>query len=107
MLARFLPAGVGTLLAFSVYGLEKYMIGSLHPTWTQKIGFMPLVKGNTLVLLSKRYRHDLPSAGNRTYVQPNRQIRIDKFDYANLTGLQQTYELGVNDGKVFAASSLK
>jgi predicted acylesterase/phospholipase RssA len=157
---RFLPAGVGTLLAFSIYGLEKYMTGSLHPTWTQKIGFTPLVKGNrdvetvgeyieivlasscvppvlpgngykgqrvldggiidnvpayladgregnTLVLLSKRYRHDLPSPGNRTYVQPSRQIRIDKFDYANPTGLQQTYELGVNDGKVFAASSLK
>jgi hypothetical protein len=157
---RFLPAGVGTLLAFLVYGLEKHMTGSLHPTWTQRIGFTPLVKGNsdaetisdyieivlasscvppilpgngykgqrvldggiidnvpayladkregrTLVLLSKRYRQDLPSFGTRTYVQPSRPIRIDKFDYANPAGIQETYELGVNDGKTFAASTLK
>ena len=61
-------------------------------------------EGRTLVLLSKRYRSALPEPGQRVYVQPSEQITIDKFDYANPNGLQQTYDLGVRDGAVFAAA---
>ena len=60
--------------------------------------------GRTLVLLSKRYRRPLPDAGKRIYVQPSEAIRIDKFDYANPQGLEETYDLGYRDGWDFAAS---
>jgi predicted patatin/cPLA2 family phospholipase len=60
--------------------------------------------GRTLVLLSKRYRRPLPDAGKRIYVQPSEAIRIDKFDYANPQGLEETYDLGYRDGRDFAAS---
>jgi predicted acylesterase/phospholipase RssA len=151
----FLPSGLGAMLAFMIYGLEKHLTGVLHPTWTRKLGFQPLVKGSqdaddvgdlvdmilasscvppvlpgegykgqrvldggiidnvpayladcrdgtTLVLLSKRYRQSLPDHPGRVYVQPSEQIQIDKFDYANPRGLQETYELGVKDGLGFA-----
>jgi predicted acylesterase/phospholipase RssA len=58
--------------------------------------------GTTLVLLSKRYRKPLPRLPQRVYAQPSRQIRIDKFDYANPQGLQDTYDLGLEDGRRFA-----
>jgi len=155
---RFLPSGPGAMLAFLVYGLEKHLTGVLHPTWTRRLGFEPVVRGNreaedipdlidiilssscvppvlpgaaykglrvldggvidnvpahladgregkTLVLLSKRYRQDLPAPGQRVYVQPSQPIKLDKFDYANPEGLQETYDLGVRDGVAFAAAS--
>lgn len=155
---RFLPSGAGAMLAFVIYGLEKRLTGVLHPSWTRRLGFQPVVRGNqeaedvpdlidiilasscvppvlpgegyrglrvidggiidnvpahladgregtTLVLLSKRYRQVLPAAGQRVYVQPSEPIRIDKFDYANPAGLQETYELGLRDGTRFAARS--
>lgn len=147
----YLPSGPGAMLAFLIYGLEKHITGVLHPTWTGKLGFEPVVRGNqeaehvadlidiilasscvppvlpgkgykglrvldggvidnvpahladgrdgrTLVLLSKRYRQKLPEDGQRVYVQPSEQIRIDKFDYANPEGLQETYDMGFRDG---------
>jgi len=42
----FLPGILGPLAAFPVYGLEKHLTGAVHPRWTQKMGFRPLVKGN-------------------------------------------------------------
>ena len=60
-------------------------------------------QGRTLVLLSKRYKSELPEPGQRVYVQPGEPINIDKFDYANPAGLQQTYDLGLRDGTRFAA----
>jgi predicted acylesterase/phospholipase RssA len=63
-------------------------------------------EGHTLVLLSKRYRRPLPVPGQRVYAQPSEPIRIDKFDYANPDGLQATYELGLHDGRRFAAAQL-
>ena len=154
---RFLPSTLGTLLAFTIYGLEKHLTGVLHPSWTRKLGFQPLARGNrdaedisdlidailasscvppvlpgdgyrgqrvldggvidnvpahladgregrTLVLLSKRYKRPLPEPGQRVYVQPGETIRIDKFDYANPIGLQETYDIGFRDGAGFAAS---
>ena len=61
-------------------------------------------EGRTLVLLSKRYRSPPPEPTQRVYVQPSEQITIDKFDYANPVGLQQTYDLGLRDGADFAKS---
>lgn len=43
---KFLPSTLGTMLAFTVYGLEKHITGVLHPSWTRKLGFQPLVRGN-------------------------------------------------------------
>lgn len=158
MMARFprlLPSSLGALVAFSIYGLEKHLTGSLHPSWTRKLGFTQMVASNkdakdiselvdavlasscvppvlpsepfksqrvldggiidnvpahladgreglTLVLLSKRYKSELPASEIRTYVQPSEAITIDKFDYANPEGLQQTYDLGYKDGMAFA-----
>ncbi len=155
-----LPGGLGALAAFTIYGLEKHLIGVVHPSWTQKLGFKPLVQGNhdaegvddlidmiiaascvppvlsaggfrgmqvldggiidnvpahlangregrTLVLLSKRYKKQIPQVPGRVYVQPSEPIRIDKFDYANPSGLQETYDLGIQDGAKFATSILR
>ena len=152
---RLLPSSLGALLAFSVYGLEKHLTGTLHPSWTRKLGFSQVIASNsdaknvselvdsvlasscvppvlptegfrgqrvldggiidnvpahladgrqglTLVLLSKRYKSALPQSMVRTYVQPSKQITIDKFDYANPEGLQETYDLGFRDGMAFA-----
>ena len=57
--------------------------------------------GQTLVLASRRYERALPSTGRVTWVQPSEPIEIDKFDYANPEGLQQTFELGLRDGREF------
>jgi Patatin-like phospholipase len=152
---RYMQGGFATTMAFSVYGLEKHLTGKIHPSWTQKLGFTPLVygnqdalgvedfismilsascvppvlpgdgfrgqavldggmidnvpahlsdarPGNTLVLLSKRYRKPLPEVPRRTYLQPSKPIKLDKFDYANPAGLQDTYDLGYGDGMAFA-----
>ncbi len=59
--------------------------------------------GDTLVLLSQRYETPLPTRPHTAYAQPSRRIRIDKFDYANPEGLQETFELGAEDGARFAS----
>lgn len=43
---RYLPSGIGAAIAFSVYGFEKRVKDVLHPTWTQLLGFEPIVRGN-------------------------------------------------------------
>jgi predicted acylesterase/phospholipase RssA len=154
-----LPGGVAALLGFTVYGLEKRLTGRVHPRWSRRLGFQPLIanageaksvddlvtmvlaascvppvlpsppyrgmnvldggmidnvpafmadrrSGRTLVLLSKQYRRALPQVEGRTYVQPSRSIRMDKFDYANPEGLQEVFELGAADGHAFALDSL-
>ena len=59
---------------------------------------------STLVLLSKRYRRPLPQPTQRVYVQPSQPIEIDKFDYANPSGLEKIFDLGMADGAEFAES---
>jgi len=34
------------IVAFTIYGLEKHITGVLHPTWTPKLGSLPLARGN-------------------------------------------------------------
>jgi predicted acylesterase/phospholipase RssA len=60
--------------------------------------------GQTLVLASRQYDYELPSTDRVTWVQPSRRIKIDKFDYANPDGLQETFELGLRDGREFGRS---
>lgn len=57
--------------------------------------------GETLVLLSRKYEHPLPSDERVTWVQPSKPITIDKFDYANPDGLQETFDLGFADGLAY------
>ena len=57
--------------------------------------------GETLVLLSQRYERSLPKQDGVTWVQPSAPIKIDKFDYANPEGLQETFDLGLRDGRAF------
>ncbi|MEM8605958.1 MAG: patatin-like phospholipase family protein [Myxococcota bacterium] len=58
--------------------------------------------GDTLVLMSQRYENTPRKRPGMTYVQPSKTIKIDKFDYANPDGLQETFELGLHDGARFA-----
>jgi predicted acylesterase/phospholipase RssA len=60
--------------------------------------------GETLVLLSRKYERELPSTKRVTWVQPSKPITIDKFDYANPDGLQETFEIGLHDGREFGRS---
>lgn len=59
--------------------------------------------GRTLVLLTRRYGK-LPEIPGRTYVQPSEPIPIKQFDITNAEGFRKAYELGLKDGKAFAAS---
>ncbi len=60
--------------------------------------------GDTLVLLSRMYERPLPAKRGVTWVQPSKSIKIDKFDYANPDGLQETFDLGLDDGREFGRS---
>lgn len=59
--------------------------------------------GKTLVLLTRRY-DKIPEIPGRTYVQPSEPIPISQFDITNADGFRKAYELGLKDGKAFAAS---
>jgi len=59
--------------------------------------------GRTLVLLTRRYKN-IPEVPGRTYVQPSAPIPIKQFDIRNAAGFRLAYELGLKDGKAFAAS---
>jgi hypothetical protein len=59
--------------------------------------------GRTLVLLTRRYTK-LPQVEGRTYVQPSVPIPVKQFDIKNGEGIRQAYELGLKDGKDFAAA---
>ncbi len=59
--------------------------------------------GKTLVLLTRRYKK-IPEIAGRTYVQPSEPIPISQFDITNAEGFRRAYELGLKDGKAFAAA---
>jgi predicted acylesterase/phospholipase RssA len=60
--------------------------------------------GCTLVLLTRTYRH-VPKVPGRTYVQPSRPIGAKQFDITNPAAIRAAYELGLQDGKAFAAQA--
>ena len=52
-----------------------------------------------LVLLTRTYAPaSIPHVPGRTYVQPSRDLPIGKFDYTRPDGLQEAYDLGLEDG---------
>lgn len=59
--------------------------------------------GKTLVLLTRRYKK-IPEIAGRTYVQPSEPIPISQFDITSAEGFRNAYELGLKDGKAFAAA---
>jgi hypothetical protein len=59
--------------------------------------------GKTLVLLTRRYKR-IPEIAGRTYVQPSEAIPISQFDIRNAEGFRNAYELGLKDGRAFAAT---
>jgi hypothetical protein len=59
--------------------------------------------GRTLVLLTRRYK-TLPQVSGRTYVQPSVVVPVKQFDIKNGEGIRQAYELGLKDGRNFAAA---
>jgi predicted acylesterase/phospholipase RssA len=59
--------------------------------------------GHTLVLLTRLY-NNVPEVSGRSYVQPSQKIDLSQFDITNPDGIRAAYELGLRDGKAFAAS---
>jgi len=59
--------------------------------------------GRTLVLLTRRYKK-IPEVSGRTYAQPSEPIPISQFDITDADGFRNAYELGLKDGKAFAAT---
>ena len=84
------------------YGEEEVLDGGLIENIPVRLAENQ--PGRTLVLASRKYPHALPSTGKVTWVQPSEPIKIDKFDYANPEGLQETFDLGLRDGRTFARS---
>ncbi len=59
----------------------------------------------TLVLLSRRYdERALPRVPGRTYLQPSREVPVEKWDYTSPERVQETYDLGRRDGEAFVES---
>jgi hypothetical protein len=59
--------------------------------------------GRTLVMLTRVYK-TVPAVHGRTYVQPSCAIEVGQFDITNPGGIRRAYELGVADGRAFAAA---
>ena len=59
-------------------------------------------KGQTLVLLTSRYRN-LPDMERRVYVQPSSEVAADKIDFSDAAKVGRTWEQGVRDGTVWMA----
>ena len=55
-------------------------------------------KGETLLLLTRRYRN-LPRIAGRTYVQPSRTVEADKIDFTDPHKIDATWKQGVGDGE--------
>ncbi len=57
-----------------------------------------------LILLTRRYpAAKLRGHGGRTYIQPSRSITVSKWDYTDPQGLEDAFNLGMEDGKRFLA----
>ncbi len=152
---RSLNAQMATLLGIGTYTLEKHLLNPMHPTWSRRLGFQPIVveagtcttadqlvdvilqssctppfvpelfrnghpvldgglidnvpviavkelQGTMLVLLSRCYSQDrIPAIKGRFYVQPSRPPFINRWDYTNPGGLQNTFDLGCRDAEAF------
>jgi predicted acylesterase/phospholipase RssA len=59
--------------------------------------------GERTLVLATRHYGTLPDIPNRTYVQPSRRVRIDKFSITDGAGIARAHALGEEDGAAFAA----
>ncbi|RJY08018.1 patatin-like phospholipase family protein [Aurantiacibacter aquimixticola] len=59
-------------------------------------------RGETLVLLTSRYRN-LPQTRHRTYVQPSREVAADKIDFTDASKVTDTWDQGERDGEAWLA----
>jgi hypothetical protein len=59
--------------------------------------------GERTLVLATRHYGTLPDIPNRTYVQPSRRVRIDKFSVTDGEGIARAHALGEEDGAAFAA----
>jgi len=59
-------------------------------------------EGETLVLLTSRYRH-CPNEPGRTYAMPSSEVAADKIDFSDASKVARTWDQGVRDGKAWLA----
>ncbi|MGR3465765.1 patatin-like phospholipase family protein [Limimaricola sp.] len=59
-------------------------------------------EGETLVLLTRRYRK-LPQVPGRRYVMPSDETPADKIDFTDPDKLRRTWEQGAQDAKAFCS----
>lgn len=62
--------------------------------------------GPMLVLATRRYPNHAPvfMRDGRTYVQPSQPVVASSWDYTSVDKMEQTYELGVQDGRAFLSN---
>lgn len=62
--------------------------------------------GPTLVMATRCYAQHAPvfMREGRTYVQPSRPVAASSWDYTSVDRMQQTYDLGRQDGEAFLAN---
>lgn len=64
-------------------------------------------KGKKLILLSRKYPfEDIMEKNDRVYVQPSKPVEIKRWDYSNPRGIDETFQLGIEDGKSFTKNYL-
>jgi predicted acylesterase/phospholipase RssA len=62
--------------------------------------------GPMLVLATRRYPKHAPvfMREGRTYVQPSQPVVASSWDYTSVDKMEQTYELGLSDGRAFLSN---
>ncbi len=92
----FMPVGrVGGMVALDGGLVDNVPTEPLLPIEAQG--------GKTLVILSRLYRA-FPAVKGRTYIQPSSPVPVGQFDITNPAGIRKAYEMGLQDGEVFAKS---
>ena len=64
---------------------------------------VPENSGDTLVLLTRPYRH-IPPVEGRLYLSPSQKPPVSSWDYTNPKGIQDTFDLGRRDGEALLKS---
>jgi predicted acylesterase/phospholipase RssA len=86
-----------------VKGLPAFDGGLVDNVPVEPLAPLEAARGRTLVLLTRVYK-DVPDVAGRVYVQPSEKIGLSQFDITNPEGIRAAYELGLRDGRAFAAS---
>jgi Patatin-like phospholipase len=86
-----------------VEGIPAFDGGLVDNVPVEPLAPLEAAGGRTLVLLTRVYK-DVPDVAGRVYVQPSEKIGLSQFDITNPEGIRAAYELGLRDGRAFAAS---